>query len=140
MQEAHVWNKRLDLAHDSLDGEHHLQIAMIGALVEAIEQRRPAMARRLGEQLATFSAAHFVGEQLVMETSEYPRAADHQGEHDVLLNQVGELRGLLEAQDYDQALPVALDLLTGIGSHIASSDRAFAEHANERRKQRAAQR
>ena len=35
MQEAHVWSKRLDLAHDELDGEHHLQIAMIGALAEA---------------------------------------------------------------------------------------------------------
>jgi len=133
MQEGHVWNKRLDLDHDVLDGEHHLQIAMIGALAEAIEQRRPSMARRLSEQLETYSAAHFVGEELVMETSEYPRAAAHREEHQAILKHLGELRERIRAEDHDEALAIALDLLTGISAHISSSDHAFAKHASERR-------
>jgi hemerythrin len=139
MQESHVWNKRLDLGHEVLDGEHHLQVAMIGALVEAIEQRRPTMARRLGEQLEAYSSAHFVGEELVMETSEYPRAAEHHAEHQAILKRVGELRELL-SEPSDEALTLALDLLAGISSHISSSDRSFAQHANERASRRAEQR
>ena len=133
MQEAHVWSKRLDLAHDELDGEHHLQIAMIGALAEAIEQRRPVMARRLAEQLETYSSAHFMGEQLVMESSEYPRAGVHQAEHEGLVKHIRELRERLRSDDYDDALTMALDLLTGLSAHIGSSDGAFAQHLKERR-------
>ncbi len=133
MLEAHVWNDRLDLDHPELDGEHHLQVAMIGALAEAIEQRRPWLARRLGEQLATYSAAHFAGEQLVMEASDFPGVAGHRDEHQLILNHIGEVRELVQGEEYDLALPMALDLLTGIGSHISSSDRAFAQHAKARR-------
>jgi hemerythrin len=133
MQESHVWNARLDLEHGPLDQEHHLQIAMIGALTEAIEQRRPWMARRLAEQLQTYSAAHFASEQLMMETSEYPRAAGHAGEHEALLKQVAALREELEGEELDAALAGALDLLNAIGAHITSSDRAFSEHTTSRR-------
>jgi hemerythrin len=137
MQESHVWNKRLDLDHAALDGEHHLQIAMIGALAEAIEQRRPWMARRLADQLARYSAAHFEGEQLVMETSEYARAPEHIGEHQAILEAIDEVRELLEREELDEAQQGALELLTGISAHISSSDRVFALHAKERRARRA---
>jgi hemerythrin len=137
MQESHMWNDRLDLDDAGLDEEHHLQIAMIGALAEAIEQRRPWLARRLGEQLATYSAAHFGGEQLVMEASKFPDAAKHRDEHQVILNHIGEVRELLQGGEFELALPMALDLLTGIGSHISSSDRAVVQHTSERRRERA---
>ncbi len=135
MQEAHVWSHRLDLDHGDLDGEHHLQIAMIGALAEAIEQRRPVMARRLVEQLEKYSSAHFVGEEFVMEASEYPRSAAHHAEHEVLLQRIAELRGALDGEDLDAPHALALDLLSGLGAHIGSSDRAFAQHTRERRGQ-----
>jgi hemerythrin len=133
MQEVHVWSNRLDLDHGDLDGEHHLQIAMIGALAEAIEQGRPVMARRLAEQLEKYSAAHFVGEELVMEASGYPRGALHHAEHEALLNRIAELRDELGQDEHDQAQTLALDLLSSIGAHIASSDRDFAQYASGRR-------
>jgi len=135
MQEAHTWSQRLDLNHDVLDAEHHLQVAMIGALAEAIEQRRPAMARRLAEQLEAYSIAHFTGEELVMESSEYSRASDHHAEHQGIVERIREVRALVE-EDLDQALAPALDLLTGIASHISASDRAFGQHLSERRRPR----
>lgn len=137
MQEAHVWNPRLDLEHGELDSEHHLQIAMIGALVEAIEQRRPVMAKRLAEQLEKYSAAHFVGEELVMESSDYPRRAAHHEEHEGILKRIAGLKQLLDTGDYDEAHTTALDLLTGLGAHISGSDGAFAQHVKERRSARA---
>ncbi len=129
MSKTHVWNEKLDLGC-SLDGEHHLQVAMTGALAEAIEQRRPVVAQRIAEQLAQYTAAHFDGEQILMEASGYGDLGEHRDEHRAMLVHIQEIRDLLRSGEYDLALPMALDLLAGLGSHIASSDRRFAEHAS----------
>ena len=130
MQETHLWNPRLDLGNEAIDSEHHLQIAMAGALAEAIEQRRPWVAQRLVDQLAGYTAAHFDGEQLLMEMSAYRALDEHRDEHRTLLAHIAEVRGLLAGEEYDLALPMTLDLVAGLGAHIAASDRRFAEHAS----------
>jgi hemerythrin len=129
VQKAHVWSEKLDLGHEAIDGEHHLQVAMAGALAEAIEQQRPSMAHRIADQLATYTAAHFEGEQLLMEATAFGGAGEHREEHQTLMAHIEEVRQLLRDGEYALALPMALDLLTGLGSHIAASDRRFAEHA-----------
>jgi hemerythrin len=126
---SHAWNDRLNLGREPLDAEHHLQVAMVSALAEAIEQGRPWMAKRLAEQLAGYTAAHFTSEQLLMETTGYAKRDEHGQEHRSLLTHIDEIRYLLGGGEYELALPMSLDLLTGLGSHIAASDRAFAEHA-----------
>ncbi len=134
MQETHLWGRRLDLGKEPLDGEHHLQIALASALAESIEQRRPWMAARLVDQLAGYSAAHFTGEQLLMEASGYAQLGEHLEEHKALLAHIDEIRSLLLGGEYELALPMSLDLLTGLGSHIAASDRRFAEHDSSQRR------
>lgn len=128
MQEMHAWDRRLDLGNEALDGEHHLQVALVSALADAIERGRPWMAARLADQLAGYSAAHFNGEQLLMEASGYGRIGDHREEHQAILGHIDEIRYLLGRGEYDLALPMSLDLLNGLGSHISASDRQFAEH------------
>jgi hemerythrin-like metal-binding protein len=140
MEEKHVWNPRLELGNAEIDSEHHLQIAMIGALGEAIEQRRPTLARKLADQLAGYSAAHFEGEQLLMEASGYAHAAGHIEEHRAIMTHVNEISALVAGGEYDLALPMALDLLTGLGSHISTSDRAYAAYAAQQRSGANAQR
>ncbi len=129
----HVWSERLELHDESLDGEHHLQMSLISAVAEALEQGRPATAKRLLDQLAGYSAAHFNGEQLLMETSGYEHLGEHCEEHRSILAHIDEIRGLLGGGELDLALPMSLDLLHGLGSHIAASDRRFANHAASRR-------
>ena len=41
MIEAHAWNERLDLSHEAMDHEHHLQIALVTGFADAVEQGRP---------------------------------------------------------------------------------------------------
>ena len=71
MEEAHAWDERLDLANEAMDHEHHLQIALLSGFTDAVEQRRPWLARRLAEQLVRYSAVHFGSEELLMEASGY---------------------------------------------------------------------
>jgi len=132
MEERHAWGDRLDLGDDALDREHHLQFALVSGATEAMEQGRPWMARRLIEQLAGYSAAHFAGEELLMENAEYPQIDDHRREHRSMLEHVEEIRQLLDGGEHDLAVPMALDLMNGLASHISASDRQFADHSKGR--------
>ncbi len=33
---AHAWNEHLDVGHEQMDQEHHLQIALVSAIAAAI--------------------------------------------------------------------------------------------------------
>ncbi len=129
MEETHVWSDRLDLGHDALDREHHLQMALVSGLVDAFERGRPRLARQLLEQLAGFSKAHFAGEELLMELAGYRQLDAHRQEHQAMLSEIEEIRYLQDRGEHDLALPMLIDLRNGVASHIAASDRRFAEYS-----------
>ena len=127
MEETHPWSPRLELGNETLNREHHLQIALVSALADALEQGRPWVARRVLDQLAGYTAAHFQGEELLMETAAYEQLAEHREEHRTLCAHIDEIRYLVNGGEHELALPMALDLRSGLGSHIAASDRLFAD-------------
>ena len=125
---AHAWNEHLDLGHEVMDQEHHLQIALVSALAEAIEQGRPAEARRLSARLVAYSGMHFGSEELLMGDSAYPERQRHGDEHRMLTQAMQEVEGTLERGERELALAFALDLRDGLAGHIAGADRRLADH------------
>jgi hemerythrin len=128
MQEAHAWSERLDIGDEDLDREHHLQIALLSGLTDALEQGRPLIARRLAEQLCGYSAAHFSGEEVLMHATAYENSAAHRQEHQALLSQMQEIQSLVASGESDLALPMTLDLRGSLANHIAAFDRQFVRH------------
>jgi hemerythrin len=128
MTGAHAWNEHLDLGHETMDREHHLQVALVSAIAEAIEQRRPAEARRVTAQLIAYSGMHFGGEELLMSASAYPDRARHGDEHRMLAQAMREVEGALERDERELALAFALDLRAGLAGHIAGADQRLAQH------------
>ncbi len=127
MQESHVWDEKLDVGDERIDRDHHLQIALVSALADALEQTRPLMARRLAQQLVGYSLAHFSGEELLMEDLADPMLHSHRREHEALLGRIEELRTILEAGESELALATTLELRTALGAHMASCDRLLAQ-------------
>ncbi len=125
---AHAWNEHLDLGHEAMDHEHHLQIALVSALAEAIEQGRPAEARRAASQLVAYSGMHFGSEELLMTASAYSDRRRHGDEHRMLTQAMREVEGALERDERELALAFALDLRAGLAGHIAGADHRLAEH------------
>jgi hemerythrin len=125
--EAHPWNEGLDLAHEAMDHEHHLQIALVTAFVDAVEQRRPWLARRLGDQLLTYSSAHFGGEELLMEAANYDGREGHAGEHAEFIAHIRQIQRAYEEGDEAVALEAALDLRQALAMHMNDADRRLAE-------------
>jgi hemerythrin len=136
MQETHAWNPKLDVGDEALDRDHHLQIALVSALADALEKGRPWVARQVSEQLAGFTAAHFAGEELLMEAAGYDLRQAHVEEHRALSAAVAEIRTLLGGDERDLALAMTLDLRTTLAGHMAASDRRFADHENGQRARR----
>lgn len=125
---AHVWNEHLDLGHEGMDQEHHLQIALVSAVAEAIEQGRPAEARRLAAQLVAYSGMHFGSEELLMSACAYPERRRHGDEHRMLTQAMQEVEGALDRDERELALAFALDLRAGLAGHIAGADHRLADH------------
>ena len=128
MAENHPWNPRLDVGIEALDHDHHTQIALLAAFTEALEQGRPTLARRLGEELGNYSRAHFRTEELLMEAKGYERKAEHVAEHDALMSRIAEVNAAQEAGNTDLAISLALDFRTSLASHMNDADRRVAEH------------
>lgn len=126
MVEAHPWNEGLDLGNEPMDREHHLQIALVTAFVDAVEQRRPGVARRVGDQLLTYSTAHFGGEELLMEVASYPERERHAGEHAEFIAHIRQIQRAFEEGDEQVALEAALDLRQALAMHMSGADRRLA--------------
>lgn len=126
MVEAHAWNEGLDLSHEAMDHEHHLQIALVSGFADALEQGRPWLARRLVSQLLAYSGAHFEGEELLMEAASYPERAAHAGEHQEFLAHIRQVARALDEGDEAVALEAALDLRQALAAHMNDADRKLA--------------
>lgn len=128
MSENHPWNPRLDVGIEALDHDHHTQLKLLSAFIDALEQGRPSLARRLAEELGNYSRAHFRSEELLMEANAYGGAPAHRVEHDTLLTRIAEATSAQEAGNTDLAISLALDLRTALASHMNDADRRVAEH------------
>jgi hemerythrin len=128
MIEAHAWNEKLDLGHEAMDHEHHLQIALVTALIDSIERGRPVMARKLATQLDGYSVVHFGSEELLMETSAYGGRDAHAGEHRMLLQAMREIELALARDEHELALAFAVELKAGLAGHVAGPDARLANH------------
>jgi hemerythrin len=129
MIEGHAWNDRLELAHEAMDHEHHLQIALLSGFADAVEQRRPWLARRLAEQLVRYSIVHFGSEELLMEGRGYAARHAHASDHAAFLAQMRELETAYDGAGGEAALAAAIELRGALAAHIDGADRALAEHA-----------
>ena len=127
MGPSRLWDQDLGANDEELAPEHHLQLTLVNALTLALQQGRPAVARRVAEQLHGYSAAHFAGEELLMEAAAYAQLASHRQEHQNLLAHIAEMRALVSSGERELATVMALDLRTELGAHMSASDRQFLE-------------
>jgi hemerythrin len=132
MLENHSWNEKLDVGNPAMDHDHHTQIALVTAFTDAVEQGRPALARRLGEQLAEYSRAHFRSEELLMESASYGDTAAHAREHDALLSRIREVNAAQAGGEVDLTVSLALDFRTALAAHMNDADRRVAAHTAPR--------
>lgn len=128
MVEGHAWSDWLEVGDFDLDNDHHLQMRLVSALIDAIEEGRPWLAHRLADHLHDSSTVHFESEEQRMRRSAYPERAEHLKEHDALVERMAELIETVGTENEAEALAAAMDLRSTLAAHIGSSDRRLAAH------------
>lgn len=123
MAETHVWNERLDLGHEAIDHEHHLQIGLLSAFIEAAEAGRPSLARRFVDELLSYSVVHFSSEEWLMESAGFAGRIGHATSHAELLQRMRELRQALGEGLEGPALTSAIELRADLAAHMDEADR-----------------
>jgi hemerythrin len=128
MIEGHSWSDWLEVGDSDLDNDHHLQMRLVSALIDAMEEGRPWLAHRLADHLRDTSTVHFASEEDRMRASDYPDRLAHRREHDALIARLEELAELVDGDDDAPAIAAAIDLRSTLANHIGTSDRRLAVH------------
>lgn len=103
----------------TIDGEHQVQVRLMQALVS--ETGRGASAQELFTQLAEYSRAHFLSEELLMRLYAYPDYDDHVLDHERMTEWLDEMAA---RQGEPEALRRAARELMGFFlRHIDTRDR-----------------
>ena len=108
---------------EALDSEHAVQIELINALRQAVEQgQKGALIDEILDQLIACTNAHFMSEQLLMRLYAYPFYELHIQEHDHLIEQVQSLQERYRAGDMAMTLQTGSTLREWLLDHIKGLD------------------
>ena len=126
MMAGHPWGDWLEVGDAALDDDHHLQMRLVSALIDALEEGRPWLAHRLAAHLRDGSTVHFGEEEQRMRRTSDPERLEHRKEHDSLLARLEEIIGFVDGDDAAPAIAASMDFRSALAGHIASSDRRLA--------------
>ena len=118
---------KLDLS--SIDNEHRIQIGLLNALYDAVNDKKPASeVNQILNQLTTYSELHFMSEELLMRMYAYPDYDDHVHDHEAMTEFLNDIMKTVTAGQDSMALKTASDMRQFLVSHISTRDEALSEY------------
>ena len=118
---------KLDLS--SNDNEHRIQIGLLNALYDAVNNKKPASEiNQILNQLTTYSELHFMSEELLMRMYAYPDYDDHVHDHEAMTEFLNDIMKTVTAGQDSLTLKTASDMRQFLVSHISTRDEALSEY------------
>ena len=117
--------------HDasSIENEHRVQLEMLQALCDAVEEGRAASKiHEILNQLTAYSDLHFTSEQLLMRMYAYPDYADHVHDHEAMTERLRQIMRRYAAGEDRLALKTANEMREFLLAHINSRDLALTDY------------
>lgn len=117
--------------HDanSIDNEHRVQLGMLKALCDAVEEGEPAAKiHEILNQLTAYSELHFTSEELLMRLYAYPDYDDHVLDHASMTERLNQIMRRYAAGQESMALQTANEMREFLLGHINSRDEALTEY------------
>ena len=113
---------------NSIDNEHRVQLGMLKALCDAVEEGGPAeKINEILNQLTAYSELHFMSEELLMRMYAYPDYDDHVLDHEAMTERLNQIMRRYEAGQDSMALQTANEMRDFLLGHINSRDQALTE-------------
>lgn len=118
-------------AHDAsnIDNEHRVQLGMLQALCDAVEQGQAASKiHEILNQLTAYSELHFTSEELLMRMYAYPDYDDHVLDHTAMTERLNQIMRRYAAGKNHLALKIANEMREFLLAHINNRDRALTDY------------
>jgi hemerythrin len=114
-------------ASATMDREHAIQTGLVDALCEAIEKgRATAESGEILAQLAAYSSAHFMSEELLMRLASYDDYEDHVADHIRMIDELNDMLALHQSGQAVLVLDKARAVRGFLVRHIETRDALFA--------------
>ena len=118
----------------TMNGEHALQMKLLGALRDAVaEGRSHAAVDEVLDQLLDFTKVHFASEEKLMRLYSYDGHDAHVREHEDAIAQIEKIRDRYRAGDHVLSLGTVDSLGRWILTHTQRADRALGAFLGEMR-------
>ena len=123
----------VSVGEKQMDAEHAVQLQLLNAVAQAIEEGRSvATAELLFQQFLDYSDAHFVSEQIIMRFHGYPGYDLHIQEHDRLMNQARQIQEGIITGKRPVNLELVRELREWLLGHMTGEDEAFGAYLAEK--------
>ena len=127
-----IWNDRLSVGVETLDGEHKILLGLINELYDGIlaGQGKQVLSGVL-DRLVEYTQFHFRHEEALFDGAGYLEAENHKRQHDVLAEQVIEVQARFKEGNLPApSLEVMNFLKDWLYDHVLESDQKYTEHLN----------
>lgn len=129
------WTDTLSVGHDAIDRDHRRLAETVNGLHEAmLAGQGMGQVRSALDDIIAHAADHFRREEKLMAETDYPALAEHQAEHDRLVEEVAQLRRRFDAGESIYSLRVLQFLSDWLLRHIDATDRPLGDYLARRRK------
>ena len=129
------WSDRLSVGDETIDRQHRVLIGYINELSEVMEQKNDfgiLLGILLGK-LATYTKVHFLYEEMLFHSKNYPELEEHKKHHESLTQQVDEFYKRFQAGEANLDHELFEFLMNWLNRHILGSDLAYVEFAKNQK-------
>jgi hemerythrin len=128
-----TWSNDLSLGLDEVDDQHLYLVERINKLWHALlENRDREVVQEIIEELYSYTQTHFIAEEVLMRSFDYPKLPEHQRSHRMFTDHIRKA-----ADDYSDGKPISMDLLHFLNDwlqkHIKVTDRDYANYIDRKK-------
>lgn len=127
------WSDKLSVGVAQFDAEHRRLVGMVNDLFDAVQagKGREALGGIL-EELIAYTETHFAHEEEIMRQHGYEEVDGHKSEHDLLTQQVYEIRRkYMAGASATLSMEVMNFLKNWLIKHIQGTDRKYTRFMNQ---------
>lgn len=124
-----TWTDNLSVGIQEIDEQHKELLDLINELHEAIVHHQGVAATSLiMDKLYEYTKIHFAVEESLLRILDFPGYDEHKKHHDLLLNQVRDLRVKMETADHSISFELLHFLKKWLTIHIIEEDTLYTAH------------
>ncbi|MCW8854729.1 MAG: bacteriohemerythrin [Gammaproteobacteria bacterium] len=128
------WDKKYEIGHDRIDFEHQIFVDLVSRLDDAVHIHGDKdYIQRLLNELLAYTKFHFISEENIMISNNYPDYDEHRRHHMDLLERYNQnmMRILLDEEDMDDFI---IFLKEWFIKHTVLEDKKIAKFIQKKQK------